>query len=490
MQVTINRNDVIFSPDSKKIIARFFYLNDERGMDVIHRVMTMSENEIATVIKQVLRNYSKRHRNISQVFEKHFNKVRSLFDKLEIDADSLSLYRKLLIGSYFTHEFSIESAALFNPSIVEHPDQTELEQGEKRVILSFRATGEGHISSLVFRSGILDQNNNMTLQPAGQMLDQAYSSVKYVYKKDFFIERLNETLEFNHKLSPEGLLDKLNIEFTYGELKYYIDELKKKSKYTKTQKLVLDQILWLALSHYEIEFSLDTALSERVIFPVSKSEKNGIEDARFVRFTDDDGEVTYYATYTAYDGLVILPKLIETQSFYKFKSSAIHGEISSNKGMALFPRKINGKYAMLCRIDGVNNHIAFSDTINIWRTAKLLQEPKYPWEFIQIGNSGSPIETKEGWLVITHAVGAMREYVIGASLFDLDNPEKEIGRLKTPLMIPNEKEREGYVPNVIYSCGSVVHNNNLVIPYAMSDYASTFASINMDELLHALKNPE
>jgi predicted GH43/DUF377 family glycosyl hydrolase len=336
----------------------------------------------------------------------------------------------------------------------------------------------------------LDQNNNLILEPAGQLLDQAYSSVKHIYKKDFFIERLNETLEFNHKLSPESLLDELSFEFTYGELKYYIDTLKQKSKYTKTQKLILDQILWLALSHYEIEFSLDTALSERVIFPVSYSEKNGIEDARFVRFTDDNGEVTYYGTYTAYDGLVILPKLIETHSFYKFKSSAIHGEISSNKGMALFPRKINGKYAMLCRIDGVNNYIAFSDNINIWRTAKLLQEPKYPWEFIQIGNSGSPIETKEGWLVITHAVGAMREYVIGASLFDLDNPEKEIGRLKTPLMIPNKKEREGYVPNVIYSCGSIVHNNNLIIPYAMSDYASTYASINMDELLDELKKSE
>ncbi|NQT77411.1 MAG: glycosidase [Bacteroidetes bacterium] len=490
MKVTVNRNDVIFSPDPKRIIARFFYLSDERGMDVIRRVMTMPEDEIAIVVNQVLRNFSKRHRNISQVFEKHFKKVGHLFDKLKIDTDSFSLYRKLLIGSYFTHEFSIESAALFNPSIVEHPDQTELDQGEKRVILSFRATGEGHISSLVFRGGILDQNNNMTFKPAGHLLDQAYSSLKYVYNKDFFIKRLKETLEFNHKLSPESLLDKLNFEFTYGELKYYIDELKRKSKYTKTQKLILDQILWLALSHYEIEFSLDTALSERVIFPVSYSEKNGIEDARFVRFTDDNGEVTYYATYTAYDGMVILPKLIETQSFYKFKSSAIHGEISSNKGMALFPRKINGKYAMLCRIDGVNNYIAFSDNINIWRTATLLQEPKYPWEFIQIGNSGSPIETKEGWLVITHAVGAMREYVIGASLFDLDNPEKEIGRLKTPLMIPNEKEREGYVPNVIYSCGSIVHHNNLIIPYAMSDYASSFAFINMDELLHALKNPE
>lgn len=488
MQVTVNRNDIIYAPDSKRVIARFFYLTDKRGIEVIRRVLTMSENEITIAVNQVLRDFSRRHRNISQVFEKHFEKVRHLFDKLKIDTDSISQYSKLLIGSYFTHEFSIESAALFNPSIVEHPDQTELELGEKRVILSFRATGEGHISSLVFRCGILDQNNILTLDPAGQMLDQAYSSLKYVYNKDFFIERLKETIEFNHSLSPESVLDKLNFEFTYGELKYYVDNLKKTSKFTKAQKFILDEILWLALSHYEIEFSLDTALSERVIFPVSKSEKNGIEDARFVKFIDDNGIVTYYATYTAYDGLVILSKLIETRFFYKFKSSAIHGEIAQNKGMALFPRKVNGKYAMLCRIDGVNNYIAFSDSLNIWRTAKLIQEPKYPWEFLQLGNCGSPLETKEGWLVITHAVGQMREYVLGAILLDLDNPEKVIGRLKTPLMIPNEAEREGYVPNVIYSCGSMIQNEDLIIPYAVSDYASTYATVNMSELLNELKN--
>jgi predicted GH43/DUF377 family glycosyl hydrolase len=183
-----------------------------------------------------------------------------------------------------------------------------------------------------------------------------------------------------------------------------------------------------------------------------------------------------------------LPKLLETNNFYHFKVLPIHGEVAWNKGMALFPRKIKGKYAMLCRIDGVNNYIAYSDKINIWREAKLIQVPKFPWELIQIGNSGSPIETKEGWLVITHGVGPMREYVLGASLFELDNPEKEIGRLKTPLLAPNNEEREGYVPNVVYSCGSVIHNGNLIVPYGMSDYASTYASINLSELLEALKN--
>jgi len=247
-------------------------------------------------------------------------------------------------------------------------------------------------------------------------------------------------------------------------------------------------MLWLALSHYEIDFSIDSAISERVIFPISDTEKNGIEDARFVKFIDDNGEVTYYATYTAFDGVSILPKLLETKDFYHFKCSPIHGEVAQNKGMALFPRKINGKYAMLCRIDGVNNYIAFSDNINIWREAKIIQKPKYPWELVQVGNSGSPLETEEGWLIITHGVGPMREYSLGAALYELDNPEKEISRLKTPLLSPNEEEREGYVPNVVYSCGAIIHNNELIIPYAMSDHASTFATVNLKELLAAIKN--
>jgi predicted GH43/DUF377 family glycosyl hydrolase len=245
--------------------------------------------------------------------------------------------------------------------------------------------------------------------------------------------------------------------------------------------------MWLASSHYEIQFSLDTAISERVIFPISETERNGIEDARFVQFKDDDGTVTYYATYTAYDGMTILPKLLETKDFYHFNISPIHGEVGRNKGLALFPRRIRGKYAMLCRIDGVNNYIAFSDNLHIWQEAKLIQQPKYPWEFIQVGNSGSPIETDEGWLVLTHAVGPMREYVMGACLLDLDNPEKVIGRLDTPLLIPNADEREGYVPNVVYSCGAMVHNEDLIIPYGMSDYASTYGHVNLQELLDELK---
>jgi predicted GH43/DUF377 family glycosyl hydrolase/CheY-like chemotaxis protein len=239
----------------------------------------------------------------------------------------------------------------------------------------------------------------------------------------------------------------------------------------------------LADSHYEISFSLDTGISDRVIFPISSTESNGIEDARFVKFTDDDGRVRYYATYTAYDGRSIMPKLVETKDFYNFKIMPIHGENAHNKGMALFPRKIKGKYAMLGRIDGINNYIMFSDDINLWHDAIQIHSPKFPWEFIQVGNCGSPIETEFGWLVITHGVGTMRKYAIGAILLDLDDPTRIIGQLSEPLIAPNEEEREGYVPNVVYSCGSILNNDELVIPYAMSDTASTYATVPLKELL-------
>jgi predicted GH43/DUF377 family glycosyl hydrolase len=322
------------------------------------------------------------------------------------------------------------------------------------------------------------------------MLDEAEVIKRHVYDKESFMKKLDEMQTFNNIVPPALVLDELEDNFTYGELKRCVQNARENLELSASKEILLSEIMWLASSHYEIQFSLDTAISERVIFPISETEKNGIEDARWVKFTNDDGSNIYYATYTAYDGMVILPKMMETKDFYHFKVLPLHGEIVHNKGMALFPRKIKGKYVMLCRIDGVNNYIAFSDQIGIWRNAQLLQRPKYPWEFIQIGNSGSPIETKEGWLVITHAVGPLREYVLAAALYDLDDPTKEIGRLREPLLMPNQEEREGYVPNVVYSCGSMLHNGDLVIPYAMSDYASTYATVDIKELLAELKRPK
>jgi len=523
MQVAVNRKKFIFSPDPSRIIARFLYVSDERSADIIRKVLAMPANEVNIAISQLLRGYSRRHRNISKVFEKYFNRLAPIFDKIEVNEEDLSEAQKALIGSYFTMEYSIESAAFFNPSVVEHPDQSEIGKDEKRVIFSFRATGEGHISSIVFRSGILDKNNNLTIEPVGKMLAEADVIKRNIYEKKIFQKKLNEmqdhptviltpliekleevqnqenviapvivgtpveNQEQKNTISTAFVFDNLNEKFTYGELMRNIELARKKPEITEDQLKIIIQMMWLASSHYEIHFTIDSAISERVIFPISATEQKGIEDARFVKFTDDNGEITYYATYTAYDGMATMPKLISTKDFYDFKILPINGEIAQNKGMALFPRKINGKYAMLCRIDGVNNYIAYSDSINIWREAKIIQRPKYPWELVQIGNAGSPIETKEGWLIITHAVGSMREYSLGASLYNLENPEIEIGRLSSPLMVPNESEREGYVPNVIYSCGSMIHNNELVIPYAMSDHSSTYATVDLQELLDVLK---
>ena len=383
-------------------------------------------------------------------------------------------------------EYSIEAAAFFNPSIVEDPDQSRINFGEKRVILSFRATGEGHISSIVFRSAIVDQQNLIIVEQPGRMLDAPEHVRNHIYKKKTFLAKLGEMQNFKNAVYPV-IQQKLTETFTYEELKRYVDETLKLSEMDPMGQVFLQEMMWLASSHYEMDFSLDTDISERVIFPIADTEKRGIEDARFVKFTAETGEQTYYAPYTAYDGMSILPKLLMTQDFYHFKVLPIHGEIAQNKGMALFPRKVNGKFAMFCRIDGVNNYVAFSDNISVWREAVMIQSPKYPWEFVQIGNCGSPLETEEGWLLLTHGVGPMREYVLGASLFELNNPQNEIGRLNSPLLIPNRVEREGYVPNVVYSCGALIHNESLILPYAISDYASTYAVVNLKELLAELK---
>ncbi|MDD4597930.1 MAG: glycoside hydrolase family 130 protein [Lentimicrobiaceae bacterium] len=487
MEVNVSRNQIIFAPDSSRIIARFLHLNDERAAILVQNVLDMSKEEMNVTQSQLLRGYARRHRNISRTLSKNFAKIQPVIKGMGINPDSLSPQQQSLIGAYFTMEYSIESAAFFNPSMVASPDQTELRSDEKRVIISFRATGEGHISSIVFRAGVLDKNNDLILEPSGKMLAEADKIKRHIYNKKEFKRKLQEMHEGKRMISPGFVLDKLGDEFTYGELMKNIASERDSEGLTEEQVTLLNHMTWLASSHYEVNFSIDSAISERVIFPISATEQRGIEDARFVQFFDEDGKCTYYATYTAFDGIAILPKLIETRDFYNFKIMPINGEIAQNKGMALFPRKIKGKYAMLCRIDGVNNYIAYSDKINIWREAKIIQKPRYPWELVQIGNSGSPIETDEGWLVITHAVGPMREYTLSASLYDLDDPEIEIGRLSTPLIEPNEMEREGYVPNVVYSCGSIIHNGEVVIPYAMSDYASTYATVNLEELLTVLK---
>jgi len=487
MRLVIERKSVKVNPDPKRVIARFFYNGEVRAKEVILKVMELSEGQVFDIISPILQEYSKRHRNITKVLQRHCNKLKDIFEQLTIDLEEVSNYRRLLIGSYFTHEYSIESAAFFNPSMIEDPDQSELEEGEKRMIISFRAVGEGHISSIAFRRALIDKDNNIEVIGAGNYIDEAEVIRNAVYNKQLFFEKAAIT-QINVAVLKE-IEEKLEEQFEYSGLRRIILD-SQKLEMDDLKKLEFDKMLWLADSYYEIVFSLDTDISDRVIFPISEFERKGIEDARFVKFTQDDGTYTYYATYTAYDGSLIMPKLLETTDFIDFKVRPLYGAGAQNKNLALFPRKINGNYVMMSRIDGWNNYIMYSDKINVWEKPIRLQEPKFSWEFVQIGNCGSPIETEDGWLVITHGVGAMRRYVLGVTLLKLDDPSVIIGRLNEPLLIPNKDEREGYVPNVLYSCGSIIHNGKLVVPYGLSDYSSSFALVDMKDLMAKLKTEQ
>lgn len=485
MRLSIERKPVKVLPDTKRVIARFFFNGEERAIELIKKILALDKDEVFSLVSPLLQDFSKRHRNITRKLFRHCERVKRDIVKAGGDYEKLDDYTKLLIGSYFTHEYSIESAAFFNPSIVHDPDQTNLEEGQLRVIISFRAVGEGHVSSVVFRRAIIDKHNDITVIPAGNYIDEAENIHNVIYQKRLFLKKAVDADIDETFMKEVG--DKLEDRFDYEQLKSLVMEARNK---TKDEAVIRQYNLILALSdsYRRISFSKDTDISDRVIFPISDFESKGIEDARFVKFTDDNGKTVYYATYTAYDGIHIMPKLLKTTDFYEFKTSPLNGAGAKNKNLALFPRKINGKYAMLSRIDGWNNYLMYSDNINEWDDPIKIQGPEYPWEFVQIGNCGSPIETEYGWLVITHAVGYMRKYSIGASLLDIDDPQKEIGRLKDPLIVPNPDEREGYVPNVVYSCGSVVHNGELILPYGLSDHSSGFATVNLKTLLDRLRN--
>lgn len=484
MRVTVLRKKVNFLPDSSRVVARYFMNGDLRTRNLVTRINQMTEIQVSHALEQTLREFASRHRNISRLFFKHCNNIRGVIEEMNINFDSLSDERKMLLGSYCTMEYSIESAAFFNPSIIEDFDQSYLKKDEKRVIISFRATGEGHISSIVFRRAILDANNDLHLSNMGDYIDMAEISHKKLYDKKRFLRRLKEMgIQEKYYMT---IMNDLPDRFEYETLKNSVKNILKDQDITASRRMALEEITWLVDSFYDIQFHKDSDITERVIFPISESESRGIEDARFVRFFEDDGSTRVYATYTAFNGHTIMPKLISTKDFYTFRVMPLRGSGAQDKNLAMFPKKIKGKYAMLSRIDGVNNYLMLSDRTTLWNSPKLIQEPKFPWEFTQIGNCGSPLWTEKGWLVITHGVGPMRRYSIGASLFDLDDPSREIGRLQEPLLMPLEEERNGYVPNVVYSCGSIIHKNSLILPYAVSDYSSTYAVVDLEELFAAL----
>jgi predicted GH43/DUF377 family glycosyl hydrolase len=476
----VRRKKTKFNRDVSRVITRLHVPENSRTPKIINRVVNLSENEAEKLMNSIHFEFFDRHRDIARVLKKHFDEVAEYIPRDK----ELSETKKMLIGAYFTMEYSVESAALFNPSIVPHPDQSKVPEGSLRYIMSFRTIGEGHISSISFRSGIIDNNNSFIFDPVSEFVETPNIHVDAVYDRHLFQLKLNEMNASNETTSR--VLEQLPNEFTYNNLKDRVSELKSNPD-SPTDRETIEIIYWLANSNYEIKFHTEYRISERVIFPTSTNESSGIEDARFVQFFDEDGESTYYATYTAYNGVSILPQMIKTKDFLTFKIITLNGKAIQNKGMALFPRMINGKYAMLSRQDGENNHIMYSDSLHFWQESKIIQEPEMPWEFVQIGNCGSPVETDEGWLVLTHGVGPMRQYCISAILLDLDNPEKIIGRLNEPLITPRESEREGYVPNVVYTCGSLIHDDRLIIPYAMSDIMSGIATVNVSELISCMK---
>jgi predicted GH43/DUF377 family glycosyl hydrolase len=468
--------------DPSRVITRLHIPDGaHRIPKIIQRIVDLPDTTAEDLLAQIMLDFSERHKDIGRVFERSLNEVR---DHVPRDA-VLSETKRALIGAYFTMEYSIESAALFNPSIVLHPDQGDLDEGSLRFIMSLRAIGEGHVSSIVFRSGVLDRHNTFIFDPTSDYVERPDVRLNPVYDRHLFQLKLNEMEACNEVTAH--IFDQLPEDFTYNELKEIIGALRAKTIFSeKRQNRTFEIMYWLANSNYEVNFRPDHKISERVIFPVSENESSGIEDARFVQFFDDNGEVTYYATYTAYNDFKILPQLIETKDFIKFKVITLNGKAVKNKGMALFPRKIDGSYVMLSRQDGENNHIMFSDNIHFWQKSQIIQEPTRPWEFIQIGNCGSPLETDKGWIVLTHGVGPMRQYCIGAMLLDLENPARVIARLEEPLLTPNEEEREGYVPNVVYTCGAIFHNSDLVIPYGMSDITSGIATVRVSELIDCM----
>jgi predicted GH43/DUF377 family glycosyl hydrolase len=414
-------------PDPARVVVRPFKPATEprdlnatdktRANHIVDRVLALDPEIMLRELNDVLESFQGRHRNLLGIFAA---RAAEMEEALAAHA-SFTEQQRWLVGAYFMHEYSFEAAALFNPSIVPHFDQSAAPPGGRRFILSLRAVGEGHVSSLTFRSGSIAADGRVTVDPTARLAS---------------IPKLRGRMQ-----GPDG--DEVDLAFDPGE-----------------------------------------DISERVIFPVTESQSNGIEDARFVEFADGD-ETMFYATYTAYSGRAIRSELITTRDFLSFKMSPLSGSAARNKGMALFPRRVRGRYAMIARQDNENLYLIYSDDLRRWDGGHVLLKPQYPWEFVQIGNCGSPIELDEGWLVLTHGVGPVRRYSIGAVLLDKTDPARVLARLREPLMRPEPGERQGYVPNVVYTCGGMRHEDRIILPYAASDTFSNFATIEISALMQA-----
>jgi predicted GH43/DUF377 family glycosyl hydrolase len=455
---------------------------DSRTAAVVARLLALDDHESEAMLEGITDAFCGRHRDLLGTFERH---AAAVADRLEPGSE-LSEARRLLLGATFTSEIAIEGAALCNPSIVAHPDQSGVAADGVRFVMSVRGVGEGHRSSIGFRTGTVDGAGCVTFEPpplfaeAGTIIDAAHDAT--VFRSE--LHRMD-----SHGENAAYVLDALGERFSSEELEVRLRELQANVTTRQHAERTVEIMRRIAERSYTVVFSPDTALAERVLWPSTSIESHGMEDARFVRFTHDDGLVVYYATYTAYDGTHISQQLLATTDFCRFKSSPLTGDAAMNKGMSLFPRRIGGRFAALSRWDRESNCVAFSDNLRRWNRAVPVQVPARAWEVLQLGNCGSPIETDAGWLVLTHAVGPMRTYSIGALLLDLEDPTIVLGQLQQPLLTPEREEQDGYVPNVVYSCGALVHAGTLVLPYGIGDAAIGIATVPLADLLAGLDSP-
>jgi len=478
--VQVIRRPEQLGPDDNRVISRVFELPPRRIRAVLQRILATDDQRIRELLPQVWQNFATRHDNIREVFLTNYEQVAP---HLPAGA-TISTERQLVIGAYFTMEYSIESAALFNPSIVVHPNQADVPDGSVRFLMSLRATGEGHLSSIVFRRGLFSSQGEVVLAPPARLAYSARPVSDHVYHKALFYRKLVEMRVYEEPV--KRVLANLPEAFTRNQLFRAIDEIKQEAGLPKAYQPAFQDMVWLAKANYALRYPEQSIPAEIVIFPATENERRGMEDLRLAHFVDDDGTSRYYGTYTAFDGFRILPMLLHTSEFRNFNVSTLNGKYAKNKGMALFPRKIDGQYMMVSRHDGENLYLLTSEYIHFWKHARKLMEPREPWELVQLGNCGSPLETEAGWILLTHGVGPMRMYCIGAILLDLHKPWRVLGRLRDPLLIPTELEREGYVPNVVYSCGAMIHGQHTIIPYAMSDSRTSFAVVRTQELLEQL----
>jgi predicted GH43/DUF377 family glycosyl hydrolase len=448
--------------------------------ELLDRFDSLTDEDIAQTLTQTLARFAHRHRTLVEDFEHHCCAITHLIP----DRSRYTREQRQLLGAYLSQEYAFESTAYFNPSLVAHPDQSGISPGCLRFVMSVRAVGEGHQSSLVFRTGVIAADGTITVEPASPFATSRATRSTVLANR--FVEQaaIEADLDIAELQFALGMLPR---RFTLEELTTNLHQLMRNHESDIASTRIIELLQHLALTSYELDFDESTDLSERVLWPTANDERRGIEDARFVRFVDDDGDVSYRATYTGFDGTHVVSRMLETEDFRTFVSLRMTGGAVRNKGVAFFPRRIDGRFVALSRWDRQSNSISFSDDGYHWHEAETIHVASEPWELIHVGNSGSPMETEHGWLVITHGAGPMRQYALGAMLLDLDEPTRIIATYPGPLLTPTDEERNGYVPNVVYSCGGLIHNGQLVLPYGFSDCRSGFATADVDELIDAMR---